>query len=106
MNNNLIKKIFIYVIFTSITTMNLIKAESNTNPISPPIIKETKDTLPQDENTQNKILDAEYKCTYSTGSCIVSIYNNNTRRSARCDYSVSPRKAIIDALAGKCEKIK
>lgn len=76
----------------------------NQNP--KPIIKITNDQPPQPKDGKTRVLDAEYKCTYPAGSCIVSLYKKNTSRSARCDYAVSPRKAIIDALDGKCEKIK
>ena len=83
--------------------MNIAAAEDLTNLVKKPTVKETRKKPPQ--NT-NKVLNAEYRCVYPAGSCIVSMYDDNTSRSASCDYAVSPRKAIIDALEGKCEKIK
>lgn len=100
--NNLKKFLIFSVILTA--TMNLAIAEDLTNTVIKPAVKITQDKPPQ--NTKNKVPDAEYRCVYQAGSCIVSVYDESSSRSARCDYSVSPRKAIIDALEGKCEKIK
>lgn len=99
--NNLKKFLILSIILTS--AMNIATAEDLTNTVIKPTVKVTRDKPPQ--NT-NKVLNAEYRCVYPAGSCIVSVYDESSSRSARCDYSVSPRKAIIDALEGKCEKIK